>query len=476
MHSNHPRLTSGAPGHGLLFSGSKDGSVKAWDTQGNMIQTLPHSSSVTKLADGKDGFMLSICVDGYLRMWSPQPGRDMLLHPFFECTHAISVLNPLDGWLASIAINNIGRWSCFLGGSDGSISVYRKPKQDLNLSVDEAWRTQMKVSRHARWEGVHTLSVTSMYVLVEQGFLVTMSANHACKILDHILGTTLYSVVNPHKCVFTGMALMSDTRYFLLVDQVGYIHKFDFTKEKLIGCLEVAKPSRTRRDKILNFNQDAMLGEMARFRDTDLFLVMMCPPPKRGFASQASDPGVLYKHDEFMEGGEVGLWCPLDVAGETVEFVAHTGPVVGIGIYTLNNSFAPTQKTASVEGDVTSALSRSQADANVIPGSKKGNEHVFQVSKEEEAFFSVASDKTVRCWDEFDASVAYTFKTASRADLTCMIMLWSMNSLVTGHENGLVTLWNSDAGTFVTSHALKSSVTCVVQARNSRSHILVGSL
>jgi hypothetical protein len=36
-------------------------------------------------------------------------------------------------------------------------------------------------------------------------------------------------------------------------------------------------------------------------------------------------------------------------------------------------------------------------------------------------------------------------------------------------------LWNSDAGTSVTSHALSSALTAMVDARNSRSHVLVGA-
>ena len=124
MHSNHPRLVSGCPGSGLLFSGSKDGSVKCWESSGGMIQTLPHSSSVTEVADGKDGSLVSICQDGYLRLWSPQAGRNMLLHPFFECTHAVSVANPQETWLSALAVNPIGRWTCFIGEGEGSISLY----------------------------------------------------------------------------------------------------------------------------------------------------------------------------------------------------------------------------------------------------------------------------------------------------------------------------------------------------------------
>jgi len=48
-------------------------------------------------------------------------------------------------------------------------------------------------------------------------------------------------------------------------------------------------------------------------------------------------------------------------------------------------------------------------------------------------------------------------------------------ALLTGHENGLVTLWNSDAGTNLSSHALTNPLTCLVEANSNKAHILMGS-
>ena len=56
-----------------------------------------------------------------------------------------------------------------------------------------------------------------------------------------------------------------------------------------------------------------------------------------------------------------------------------------------------------------------------------------------------------------------------------MKMLWDSNSLVTGHEDGSITLWNSDAGTRVTSpHVLQEPLMCLTEAKNARVHYLVG--
>ena len=521
MHSAHPRLVSGCPGNGLLFSGSKDGCVKCWESGGGMIQTLPHSSSVTALVDGKDGSLLSICVDGYLRMWSPQAGRDMLLHPFFECTHAVSVLNPQESWLSALAVNPVGHWTCFVGEGNVSISLYRKPQRDLNASEAKAAASQTKVSRHAHWESVHALSVTALDSVPEQGYVVSLSADCTCKVIDECTGATLYSALNPHKAMFTGLCFTTDVRYMLLADELGGLHKYDVNKEALVGYAELCRPNRPRKDRILNLHMDQMLGQLTRFRDGDLFLVLQCPPPKRA-SSQIEEPSLQHRHSAFPLGGEVALWKPLDIEGECQSFVAHEGEVVGLGVYTLNNSFGRGAGNPDAVGrehvaeqedeeedeardhvahvrikggegaegggdgsgggssspkmhDTHGKKRRNSLELSHNPMPRKGNEHIFQVSREEKALFSVATDRTVRCWDEHDASVTYTFKSKSRADMLCMVMLWGLNSLATGHENGMVTLWNADAGTSVSSRALKASLTCIVEARNCRSHILVGS-
>jgi WD40 repeat protein len=72
-----------------------DRSIKVWninaDHTTNYVQSLfGHSSTVTRLVDGNDGSLLSCSEDGSLRVWCPQRGRTIMLHPFFECTYMLS--------------------------------------------------------------------------------------------------------------------------------------------------------------------------------------------------------------------------------------------------------------------------------------------------------------------------------------------------------------------------------------------------
>jgi WD40 repeat protein len=83
---------------------------------------------------------------------------------------------------------------------------------------------------------------------------------------------------------------------------------------------------------------------------------------------------------------------------------------------------------------------------------------------------------TIRCWDEFDASESYQFRSKSKHEFTALKMLWNMNSLATGHDDGTLVLWNSDAGTNVVSRgALRTSVTSIIEARSARSYFLAAS-
>jgi len=423
MHSKHRLLTSQSEeGFGLLFSGSRDGNVKCWNSDGLVIQTLPHSSSISVLTDGKDGTLLSVCVDGYLRMWSPQPGRQMMLNPFFECTCSVSVLNPHDGWVSAMAVNPQSRWTVFLGEYDGSISVYRKPARDLNLSDEQNSLLQNSVKRHARWEEVHGLSVTQLHLMPHEGYLISLSSDCTCKVLDQVLGQPIYSMENKYKCLFTGLSCMQDTRYFLLTDELGNVHKFDFKKEKIIGMSTVSKPSRVRKEKILSVHQDPVLGTLEKFRNSDHFLIFLKPPPKKGLSSGGgtNEPtSVLHKHDIFKEGGEIALYKNSDPeANSIIEFIGHEGPVVCLGVF---DSFASAHANRSRNNGTAKKTAKHEA-----------NNVVFQVSSEEMALFSVASDRTIRCWDEFDAKENFQYKTKSRVDMISACMLWSMNSLATG--------------------------------------------
>ena len=162
MHSSHPKLSSDSP-YGVLYSGSTDRTIKVsliiysshqkmynyyvtceqhyvnqvWMPNANgpkLLQTLyGHEGSITQITDSHDGTILSISVDGTVRLWKPQRGRNFLSQAFLECKTDATYLSStctvsIDGifvagtcvvrmkgaWLTSMAVNALNSWSCYI--------------------------------------------------------------------------------------------------------------------------------------------------------------------------------------------------------------------------------------------------------------------------------------------------------------------------------------------------------------------------
>lgn len=92
LHTTHPRVCLNAP-HGLLFSGSRDRSIKVWNINAPvskcLYQTLlGHTGAITSLNDAGDGTIFSCSVDGTIKNWAPQRNRDSLCeNPFLNASH-----------------------------------------------------------------------------------------------------------------------------------------------------------------------------------------------------------------------------------------------------------------------------------------------------------------------------------------------------------------------------------------------------
>ena len=128
----------------------------------------------------------------------------------------------------------------------------------------------------------------------------------------------------------------------------------------------------------------------------------------------------------------------------------------------------------SGKGKATSKQPRNQR-ANHVIEDIGGHKPCTLISKDECLFFSVSTDASIRCWNENDGTESYRFKDKSGSEITCVRVIWSLNCIATGHENGLVSLWHGDSGSCVTSRALHHSITGLVEARNAHSQLLVGS-
>lgn len=131
-----------------------------------------------------------------------------MLHPFFECTFSLvgnkDISNMSSGWLNAMCVNSVGVWSCFVGDMGGSIEVYKKGNEGNEVDGHVASFTG-QLTKYARWERVHRLGISGLVVASEDNYLVTLSYDCTCKILDASQGQTIYCIENQRRCMFTGV-------------------------------------------------------------------------------------------------------------------------------------------------------------------------------------------------------------------------------------------------------------------------------
>jgi len=280
-----------------------------------------------------------------------------------------------------------------------------------------------------------------------------------------------------------------------LSDELGFLQTYNVGREKDMGSVQLAKPSRKQLSKITSSHEEQSLGGVVAYRNPHTFFALLMPYSiKTVHATLSTNTLAKPKHDNNEDLASYGGLALVRIVAETkiLEFVGHDGPVVGISI----NPAGCESDSVGVGGVFESEIivqDRSNFERQTIAPNKASNAakslkstdndsiktgistRVLRVSKEESAFFSTGTDFTIRCWDDFDATESYQFRSKISSEFTAMKMLWIMNSIVTGHENGMLVLWNSDAGTHVSSRALQNSITSIIDARRSRSHLLIAS-
>ena len=491
--------SSSSSSSSLLVSGSRDRTIKIWTIPSllsssgkGLVQTLfGHIGGITGIVDGDHGVIVSCSVDGSLRVWSPQRGRDIMLHPFYECTFLLQISKTT--WLTALAINTRGHWSCYVGDSNGTIEIFRKglpnSTNDCNdksasssksstrvnsprdKGADGKVNIEKQIASYAgqltsfrKWDNIHRLGISSLKLMTDEGLMISLSFDCSCKISDATLGHTFYSLSNPQRCMYTGCIYLSNRSCYLLTDELGHIEVYNPQMEKSIHRSQIMKCKTSKQhDDILSSHKDPLITTVTN--------------------SMIDDQLVILEPSSKLSKGEISFW-QLHNDTSCVEFVGHEGLVIDIGVLPINdgNSRWETTRNPSYlqatrydeKEQKHQQLSQSMVTTTTTTAAKTSAK-TSVITKDEFLFFSAADDQTIRCWDQFDYKENYTIKNKGFAQISAMHMIWGMNMIATGHESGLLSIWHADAGTKVTSHALKSSVTCIVEAKNIHSNVLIGS-
>ena len=405
-----------------------------------------------------------------------------MLHPFYECTFLLQISKTT--WLTALAINTRGHWSCYVGDSNGTIEIFRKGLPNSNNDGNDKSASSSKSSTRVnsprdkgadgkvniekqiasyagqltsfrKWDNIHRLGISSLKLMTDEGLMISLSFDCSCKISDATLGHTFYSLNNPQRCMYTGCIYLSNRSCYLLTDELGHIEVYNPQMEKSIHRSQIMKCKTSKQhDDILSSHKDPLITTVTN--------------------SMIDDQLVILEPSSKLSKGEISFW-QLHNDTTCVEFVGHEGLVIDIGVLPINdgNSRWETTRNPSylqaTRYDEKEQHDRSQSMVTTTAAKTS------VITKDEFLFFSAADDQTIRCWDQFDYKENYTIKNKGFAQISAMHMIWSMNMIATGHESGLLSIWHADAGTKVTSHALKSSVTCIVEAKNIHSNVLIGS-
>lgn len=498
LFSSHKRFTN-PQSTGLLFSGSLDRSIKVWSmsvgNQSTHVQTLfGHSSAITKLVDGTDGTVLSCSEDGSLRMWSPQRGRNIMLHPFFECTFSMSFGK--DIWITCLTVGVLGPWICYAADSNGNIDVLKKGSDDNDVERQVAAFTK-QLTRYTRWEKVHGLGITHMELIREENILVTLSYDATCKVLDPSTGHVLFHIVNRRRCMYTGATWVKNLTSFYLIDEFGYLDVFNLYHERVIETVELSTLTSKQSSAVLKCHANQAIRDIKKYNQDGYFFTLLASSadPKSAVGSVAGGGSSGMRLKSVGVIGDVVLWN-LSNDVNCMEFVGHEGSVVGISVPSFTSASAARTHTLAPDGSIVSVAHAASthhpaatSNAKQTTGKSGGllppihssqpgvmRATTLQISSNEKLFFSAGhEDDTLRCWDEYDQMETYQFKSKGISEITVMLAVWHMNRIVTGHENGTVCIWNADTGYRVKSNTLKHTVSSLVEASSAHSKLLVGA-
>jgi WD40 repeat protein len=259
LYSKNSELSTSSVG--IVISGSSDRTIKIWSpttTKPLCIQTLyGHEGTITQIADGHDGTLLSCSVDGTLRLWKPQRGRKIMLHHFLECTYVMRHKN--SSWLSSLAVSPINIWACYVGNMDGTIEIYHKGA-DNNEAERKAASFTGQLTRFKCWEHIHTLGIHEIQIIYDESFLISLSSDHCCKILDLHLGTILHTIRNSHNCKYMGIIWDSNHFQMYLSDENGYLEIWSSFYERKIEdlCVVSWKPPKRETNSLVGGNTSMM--------------------------------------------------------------------------------------------------------------------------------------------------------------------------------------------------------------------------
>ena len=142
----------------------------------------------------------------------------------------------------------------------------------MNTGSDQADNLVLKCI----WEKVHQLGISKLVIKIDTNFLVTLSFDCSCKVLDASTGCVVYHLLNSHNCMYMG-ATWSLSGHLYLCDELGFLEVFSSQKERNVACLPLLQTGSGRRtENILGEHRDPGLLYVILSASVYVFTLSIC--------------------------------------------------------------------------------------------------------------------------------------------------------------------------------------------------------
>jgi WD40 repeat protein len=226
--------------------------------------------------------------------------------------------------------------------------------------------------------------------------------------------------------MYTSLFYSPTSSTFTLVDELGRLELLSSLKEGLVASIQLVPVKQKQFMAISRSHETPALGEVKPYLKDGSFLVLI---PSSGDICQFE----LIKDFKFKE------------------FKGEDNAI--LNVFPLPYAVSSIRKRSARLNGVSSAV---------------------QLSREESLLLTIDTS-SITCWDERDRKEVYQLRHKQKTEISCSCMLWALNTIVTGHEDGRVVLTNVDSSSKTTSNALSDPVSALCIAKYKFSDVLLGA-
>ncbi|PSR15912.1 hypothetical protein C8255_20585, partial [filamentous cyanobacterium CCP3] len=464
-HSNLVDAVAFNPKDGTLATASHDGSVKLWDSDGQLIPAkLGHDERVLSVAFSHDGQMLaSSSADGVVKLWTKEGepiGSPIAAHDGF----AFSIrFNPVIDILASAGADGKVKLWTPQGEGKRSFNAHQDPIREVDFSADGLtiatasddytvglWDLYGNAKAGSPLKG-HQAGVNSVRFSPDQQWLASGSDDGSVQLwtssgkLDKALTSSDGSGV-------WRVAFSPDSRYIAAALDSGAIEIWDINGNRLATLR-----GHATRVKGVSFSPNGLLASASADQTVKLWqldygsrLTVLEPPvaQQSGISNldvSTAQPWVAASRYD----SKIALW-PLDDSKQPSP--TYLDPA---GIYGTSVSFSPDgQYLASTDVDnsislwsLDNTISGTAAQTpQLVPDAHSDGIYGVSFSPQGSLFASGGGDQLVKIWDSSNLSKAPTVLTGHQDSVNRVQFSPSGEQLISVGKDSKAILWNVDTG------------------------------